>query len=202
MAIKKSITFEGLKYNLDDRDRVAAATAAEGGVQFKHFKREVIRQSDDSDTSITLKIGQSGALVLLDEDEAYAITLPAISSADIGATYTFMETIASNTDRTIDTAYDNDYYVGSLVLLPSAVWASGTAQDGLAANIVVNAANDVQITFDDNLQNGAGGVGSIVELTAVVTGNTAAGGGAKLVWALTGQMFTADPNSDGTAIFT
>jgi len=27
MAIKKSITFEGLTYNLDDRDRVAAAAA-------------------------------------------------------------------------------------------------------------------------------------------------------------------------------
>ena len=114
----------------------------------------------------------------------------------------FMETIASNNDRTIDTAYDNDYYVGSLVVLPSAVWAAGTAQDGLAANIVVNSANDVQITFDDNLANGAGGVGSIVKLTAVVTGNTGAGGGAKLVWAVTGQMFTADPNGNGTAIFT
>ena len=113
-----------------------------------------------------------------------------------------METIASNTDRNINTAYDNDYFVGSLVVLPSAVWGSGTAQDGLAANIVANAANDVQITFDDDLANGAGGVGSIVNLTAIVTGNTGAGGGAKLVWAVTGQMFTADPNSNGTAIFT
>ena len=60
----------------------------------------------------------------------------------------------------------------------------------------------MQITFDDNLANGAGGVGSIVKLTAVVTGNTGAGGGAKLVWAVTGQMFTADPNSNGTEIFT
>ena len=168
----------------------------------RDWRQEVLRQSDDTNTAITLTVAQSGALVLYDEDEAYAITLPAVTVDDIGVTYTFMETIASNNDRTIDTAYDNDYYVGSLVVLPSAVWASGTAQDGLAAKTIANAANDVQITFDDNLQNGAGGVGSIGKLTAVVTGNTGAGGGAKLVWAVTGQMFTADPNSDGTAIFT
>ena len=52
------------------------------------------------------------------------------------------------------------------------------------------------------MANGAGGVGSVVTLTAIVAGNTGSGGGAKLVWAVTGQMFTADPNSDGTAIFT
>ena len=168
----------------------------------RDYRQEVLRQSDDTNTARTLTVAQSGALVLFDEDEAYAITMPAVTRDDIGITYSFMETIASNNDRTIDTAYDNDYYVRSLVVLPSGVWASGTAQDGLAANIVANAGSDVQLTFHDNLANGAGGVGSIVNLTAVVTGNTGAGGGAKLVWALTGQMFTADPNSDGTAIFT
>ena len=168
----------------------------------RDWRQQVLRQSSDTDTAITLTTAQSGALVLFDEDEAYAITLPAITAADIGVNYTFMETIASNNDRTIDTAYDNDYYVGSLVLLPSAVWASGTAQDGLAANIVANAGSDVQITFDDNLANGAGGVGSLVKLTAVIAGNVASSGGAKLVWALTGQMFSSDPNSDGTAVFT
>ena len=168
----------------------------------RDYRQEVIRQSDDTDTAITLTTAQSGALVLFDENEAYAITMPAVTLDDVGITYTFMETIASNTDRNINTAYDNDYFVGSLVVLPSAVWGSGTAQDGLAANIVANAANDVQITFDDDLANGAGGVGSIVNLTAIVTGNTGAGGGAKLVWAVTGQMFTADPNGNGTAIFT
>ena len=120
------------------------------------YRQEVIRQSDDTDTAITLTVAQSGALVLFDEDEAYAITLPAVTKDDIGITYTFMETIASNTDRTVNTAYDNDYFVGSLVVLPSAVWASGTAQDGLATNTIANAANDVQLTFDDNLGNGAG----------------------------------------------
>ena len=38
--------------------------------------------ADDTDTSITLTVSQSGALILLDEDEAYEITLPAITSSD------------------------------------------------------------------------------------------------------------------------
>ena len=190
-----SINVNSGKFGAVDRTDLASPIV-------RDYRQEVIRQSDDTNTAITLTTAQSGALVLFDENEAYAITMPAVTLDDVGITYTFMETIASNTDRNINTAYDNDYFVGSLVVLPSAVWGSGTAQDGLAANIVANAANDVQITFDDDLANGAGGVGSIVNLTAIVTGNTGAGGGAKLVWAVTGQMFTADPNGNGTAIFT
>ena len=190
-----SINVNSGKFGAVDRTDLASPI-------IRDYRQEVIRQSDDTDTAITLTVAQSGALVLFDENEAYAITMPAVTLDDVGITYSFMETIASDTDRNVNTAYDNDYFVGSLVVLPSAVWASGTAQDGLAANIVANAGSDVQLTFDDNLANGAGGVGSIVNLTAIVTGNTGAGGGAKLVWAVTGQMFTADPNSNGTAIFT
>ena len=72
----------------------------------RDYRREVLRQSDDSNTAITLTVAQSGALVLLDENEAYAITLPAVTINDIGVNYTFLETVASNTDRTINTAYD------------------------------------------------------------------------------------------------
>ena len=169
--------------------------------RISNSQREVIRQSDDDDTAITLTTSQSGALVLLDEDEAYAITLPAITSSDIGLHYTFMETVASSNDRTIDTAYDNDYYVGGVHVLPTAAWGSGTAQDGGVFGLAAGA-TDVQITFDDNLANGAGHVGSWVDLVAVLTGNTASGGGAKLVWSVTGNMGTADPNGTGAAIFT
>jgi hypothetical protein len=165
------------------------------------LKQEVIRQSADSDTAITLTVTQSGALVLLDEDEAYAITLPAITSSDIGTNFTIMETVASNNDRTVNTAYDNDYWVGGVHILPSAAWAAGTAQDdgvfGLSAG-----GTDVQITFDDDLANGAGHVGSWVTVTAVLTGNVEAGGGAKLVWAVSGNMGTADPDGTGAAVFT
>ena len=169
-------------------------------VRISNSQREVLRQSDDTDTAITLTVSQSGALVLLDEDEAYAVTLPAITSSDIGVNYTFMETVASNNDRTIDTAYDNDYYVGGVHVLPTAAWGDDT-QDGGVFGLAAGA-TDVQITFDDNLANGAGHVGSWVQLTAVLTGNTASGGGSKLVWTVTGNMGTADPNGTGAAIFT
>ena len=164
------------------------------------YRCPVLRQTVFT-TARTLSVQESGALVLLDKDEATAITLPAITAADIGVTYTFIETVASNHDRTINTAYDNDYFVGGVHILPSAAWGSGTAQDGGVFGLVAGA-TDVQLTFDDNLANGAGGLGSQVKCTAVLTGNTASGGGGKLVWAVEGSMMTADPNGDGTAVFT
>ena len=200
MAISKKVTFEGNKYSLGTIERVAAATAAEGGVQFKGFQRQVLRQTVFTTTK-TLTVGESGALVLFDKDEASAITLPAITSADLGVNYTFLETVASNNDRTVDTAYNNDYYIGSLMMLPSAVWAASTAQDDAAFNTIAGS-TDTQITWDGNLANGMGGVGSQVTLTAILTGNTAAGGGSKFVWSVTGNVFTFDPDSTGVAVFT
>ena len=167
----------------------------------RDYRQEIIRQTSDTDTAITLTTAQSGALVLYDEDEAYAITLPAITSSDIGVNYTVMETVASGYDRTINTGYDNDYYVGGVHVLPTAAWGSGTAQDGGVFGLAAGA-TDVQITFDDDLANGAGHLGSFVQLTAILTGNVAASGGAKLVWSVTGNMGTADPNGTGAAIFT
>ena len=163
----------------------------------KHFGtvREVIRQSEDSNTARTLTVFESGALVLLDEDEAYAVTLPAVTSADIGIQYTFVETVASDNDRTINTAYDNDYWIGGVANLP-------TAAEAGAKTFVPAGGTDVQITFDDNLANGAGAVGATVTVTAVLTGNIAASGGAKFVWCVEGVMGTADANGNGTAIFT
>ncbi len=164
-------------------------------------RRKVLRSSDFTSDAYTLAVGDSGCIVLLDEAAANTITLPAITAGDIGVTYTIVQTLASNNDNTINTAYNNDYFVGSLMMLPSAVWASGTAQDGLATSVIAGS-TDTQLTFDDNLANGMGGVGSTVTLTAVLTGNTGAGGGSKLVWMVEGCVFAADPNSDGTAIFT
>ena len=164
-------------------------------------RRKVLRSSDFTSNAYTLTVGDSGCVVLLDEAPANTITLPAITAGDIGVTYTIVQTLASSNDNVINTAYNNDYFVGSLMMLPSAVWASGTAQDGLAPSVIAGA-TDTQLTFDDNLTNGMGGVGSTVTLTAVLTGNTGAGGGSKLVWMVEGSVFAADPNSDGTAIFT
>ena len=165
------------------------------------YRKEVLLQTVFT-TALALTVAQSGAIVLLNKNEATAITLPEVTANDIGVEYTFVQTLTSALDRTINTKYDNDYFTGSLTVLPLAVWGSGTAQDGLATYALANAAADTQITFDDDLQNGMGAVGSSVTCTAILTGNVAAGGGAKVTWLVTGNVFTVDPNSNGTAIFT
>ena len=82
-------------------------------------QKRVIRQTTAdgwNDGAVTLTTSQKGAIILLDKDEATTVTLPAITASDIGVYYTFIETVASNNARTIVTAYDNDYYVGGLVV--------------------------------------------------------------------------------------
>lgn len=161
------------------------------------YRRPVLRQTVFT-TTTTLTTADSGSVILLDKDEATAITLPAIGANDIGVTYTFIQTVASNNDRTINTAYDNDYFVGGVTLN-----FDGASTDSTGTYAFITAGStDVQITFDDDLPNAAGGVGSQVTCTAVLTGNTASGGGAKLVWAVEGSMIAQAENSNGTAIFT
>ena len=166
-----------------------------GGSTISGDRREVLRASAFAADAKTLAKSDSGAIILLDEDAATTITMPAVTGDMIGVSYLIMETVASDNDRTINTAWNNDYWVGGVANLPTA------AENG-AKVFVAAGATDTQITFDDNLQNGAGAVGSWVRLTAVLTGNTAAGGGAKLVWMVEGVMGTADPNGTGVAIFT
>jgi hypothetical protein len=166
-------------------------------VRISNSQREVIRQSDDDDTAITLTVSQSGALVLLDENEAYSITLPAITSSDIGVTYEFMETVVSDLLRKITTAYNNDYYVGGVSNLFDAA-----GDTDVAVQHVVAGATDTIITLgDDNLANAGGGLGARVVLTAILTGNVAASGGAKLVWAVSGNKVAQAITDTGAAFF-
>ena len=163
--------------------------------QLRGYKREILRASNFTDNAYALTKEDSGCVVLLDEDVATTITMPKVTADMIGVSYLIIETVASNADRTINTAYNNDYWVGGVANLPTA------AENG-AKTFVPAGSTDTQITFDDNLSIGAGALGSWVCLTAILTGNTGAGGGAKLVWLVEGVMGTADPNGDGTAIFT
>ena len=165
------------------------------GTTFSGGKREVLRASDFTSNAYTLKTTDSGCVVLLDQDAADAITMPAVTSADLGVSYVIVQTVAGNTAKTITTGYDNDYWVGGVANLPTA------AEAGAKPHVPAGATATI-ITFDDNLTNGAGNIGSWVRLTAILTGNTAGGGGAKLVWLVEGVMGTADPNGNGTAIFT
>ena len=163
----------------------------------RDYRQEVLRQSDDSNTAITLTVAQSGALMLLDENEAYTITLPAITQADIGVHYTFMETVVSDTLRKVVTAYDNDYLVGGVV---NAFDAAGDT-DVLIGFVSAGATDTTIVVSDGDLANAGGGLGGTVTVTAVLAGNVESGGGAKLVWAVTGKKVAQAITDTGAAYF-
>ena len=66
MAIKKDITFEGLKYNLDNRDRVAAYSAL-NGVSGSDFDFQSIGGTDS---------GVTGSLFITASHELTGSTVP------------------------------------------------------------------------------------------------------------------------------
>lgn len=161
-------------------------------------RREVLRQTVFT-TATELTVAQSGALVLLDKDEATTITLPAVTSSDIGVTYTIMETAASNEARKIVTKYNNDYFVGGVTNS-----FDGAKTDGSEGGIAFVSTGGTDTTINlakDDETNAGGGLGAIVNITAVLTGNTGAGGGAKLVWAVTGNKVAEAENDTGAAFF-
>ena len=174
---------------------VSAGNVAIAG-ELTGCRREVLRQTVFT-TATELTVAQSGALVLLDKDEATTITLPAVTSSDIGVTYTIMETAASDTARKIVTKYNNDYFVGGVTnLLDSADDTDALVQ------FVSTGGTDTTINLaKDDLTNAGGGLGAIVNITAVLTGNTGAGGGAKLVWAVTGNKVAKAKDDTGAAFF-
>ena len=177
----------------------SALTEPSAYTQIKNvLEKKVIRQSADDDTARTLTVEENGAYVLLDENEAYTITLPKIEAKDIGTTFTFIETVVSNNLRSIVTAYDNDYYVGAVANLFDAAKTDGST-GGKA--LAVPGGTTTTIKFDDDLNNAGGSLGSWVTLTAILTGNTAASGGAKLVWAVQGVMAAKTEGGTGAAFF-
>ena len=158
--------------------------------------REVIRQSADDNQEIDLTVAQCGALVLMDENEAYTMNLPAIEDGNIGCSFQFVETVISNTLRKVVTKYDNDYFVGGV----TNTFDTTGDTDGLVT-FVSTGGTDTTISFDDDLDNCGGGLGANVTVTAILEGNTTNGGGAKLVWAVTGNAIAKELADTGAAIF-
>jgi hypothetical protein len=160
-------------------------------------RREVLRQSVFG-TTRTLDVAESGALVLLDADAVTTITLPRVTASDIGISYTFLESLASDEARKIQCGDADDLLVGGVTL---GFDGASTDATGTYAFISTGAA-DFAMSFNDDLTNGAGGLGSIVTVTAILTGNTGTGDADKLVWAVEGRMVAQAENSNGSAIFT
>ena len=171
---------------------------AMGGANLSGVNQEVIRQTTAdgwNDAAVTLTVAQSGALILLDKDEATTVTLPAITSADIGVNYTFVEALASDNLRSIITAYDDDCIIGGFGLHFDGASTDSTGTIAFKSIVVGDAI--VRFKFDDNLANGGGGVGSTIKLTAIAAGNTGAGGGDKAAWLLTGNVVGVNEAATG-----
>ena len=95
MAIKEQITFEGLIYNLDNRDRVAAQVALkETGVSTNYIV-PVITLSDAAGAGAirsAITVAESGTIFTVPAltSGTQTITLPALAAATVGCTYTFV----------------------------------------------------------------------------------------------------------------
>jgi len=170
-----------------------------GGAFSQH--RQVILQSTYTgwnDTALALTKTANGAIILFDKNQETTVTLPAVTTADIGMSFTFVETVASDNARKIVTKYDKDYWVGGVNVGTTGVEtaAKGWIPVGSTDRLFTT------ITFKDNLTDGVGALGSTVTVTAIFAGNTATGGTSKLCWLIQGTMGTADVGGDGTDIFT
>ena len=160
------------------------------------YRKEVLRQTVFT-TAKTLTTDESGAIILMDKNEATTITLPEIGANDIGVHYCVIQTVVSDLLRKIVTAYDNDYYVGGVTNLYDAA-----GDTDVQVQFVSAGATDTIITLgDNNLANAGGGLGAMVKLTAVLEGNSESGGGAKLVWAVTGNKVAQAITDTGAAFF-
>ncbi len=143
MAIKKQITFEGLTYNLDDRDRVAASTVLDNtntftGTYQAGIRRQTQLLTDGGEaTSFTaLTVANSGMISVVPELSGglHDITLPSCAGA-LGCTYTFVMS------DTCDVDFD--------VLGADSEKILGATADGAGNNAAVSQAYD-SVGFDAN----------------------------------------------------
>ena len=188
-------------FNLNDGGTVNAACdiALAGLGTLKGPLREVIRQSADDNTALDLTVAQSGALILFDEDEEYEITLPSITTAQIGVHYDFLVTVAdADGSRKVQAKFDDDLIQGGVFVSFETATATNPTS---TKNFIATGAATHAITLDEDLTNGAGGVGSQFTCTAVLAGNTTDGGGDKAVWQIQGHVIQNAENGTGAAIF-
>ena len=104
MAIKKQITFEGLTYNLDNRDRVAAAAAQQSTLNVQSL----------TTATYTVSADQSGTIFTFNRAAGVVVTLPA---AAVGLNFEFyVETALTSNNYTINAASTADTLTGMVVV--------------------------------------------------------------------------------------
>ncbi len=102
MAMATEISLDGLTYNLDDRDRVAAQVAVKDVSATAQWRRNVDSSTlnTGSDVTTTLSRGQSGTLFVLDGTGDLVVNMPALSTENVGVTYKFVVVTAVAADKT------------------------------------------------------------------------------------------------------
>jgi hypothetical protein len=158
------------------------------------YRREVLRQSD-FDTSASLTVQQSGALVLLDNINAsIVVSLPTVGDGHVGVQYTFMTSgSGENASHQIETGHANDLFVGGVTNLFNA--SGQTLSNASAVQFLSTGDNDRVILL------GPDGGGSIVTCTAIVKGNVPAGTDDTAVWAVTGNKVAQSAGDTGDGFF-
>ena len=189
-------------FNLNDGGTVNAACdiALAGLGTLKGNLKEVILESADDNEAITLTAAQSGATIVFDEGTTYTVTLPAVTAAQVGTHYTFVQTVAltSTKSNIIQASADDDLLGGGLNLSFDAAKTDGST-GGLA--FIPAAAASHKITLDDDEANGAGGPGSIIHCVAIAASTGTSGGTDDIVWVVSGTVVAQAENSNGSAIF-
>ena len=137
MAIKKSITFEGLTYNLDDKDRVAAAAAE------MNFSNGVQRTTADA----AFTVGASTTLLILAADVTGSkiVTMPA---ATAGRCFKVIWEVEQASNDRVFTCAGSDVVGGNI----STKEQGNAAGDG---DVVAVAITTVAITCVDDVNIGS-----------------------------------------------
>ncbi len=144
MAIKEEITFEGLKYKLDDKDRVAAAVANEVPELDSHYPNGVAALTD---ATTALSIGQIDTVV---DVNGGANVLPALGRGE--RIKVLLKGGITSNDITYTTASGQTYHTSSWFVTQDSVDGSDlTAQAGFAT------AGDNTITLNGGTKGGQGG---------------------------------------------
>ena len=179
MAIQKSqITLDGLKYNIDDRDRVAAELVNENS---NTFTKKNTFSGGQLNTVVlsgggttTLTAANSGATCVFDTAAISKFVLPA---PELGMRFTFIQTIINTAVHVIQAATHDHGFLGGVTM------HNTTADQTDTFSTAVDGNNDF-ITLNATTTGGAA-AGSRIEVVAVL-GATAA-----KWWAVTGNVIVS-----------
>ena len=104
--ITEQITFEGLTYNLDEKDRVAAQVAIKDATQSTQYKLPIVNATE---ATLAPTLAQSGTIFTLNRAGGITVTLPA---AEAGLVYEFHVGTTFTGNMIINAASDADTLQG------------------------------------------------------------------------------------------